>query len=98
MSRKLKTASKWSAKGPVGQALRKEMIDNDYIKRGVTAGEVWKNNPMYHRHYPLENFRPNYNKMKKRIKDEQELEKSSNALDELNNAFDGKIFLFFNET
>ena len=36
--------SKWSSNGPIGQGLRDEIIKGDYICRGITAGEVWKNN------------------------------------------------------
>ena len=59
-------SSRWNGKGPVAQALRDAFDNERYIERGVTAGDVWKSNPMY-QEYKLDNFRTNFNKMKKSI-------------------------------
>ena len=59
--------AKWSSNGPIGQALKEEIIKGDYIRRGITAAEVWKNNEKYNKYFKLDNFRTNYNKMKKKL-------------------------------
>ena len=59
-------SSRWNGKGPIAQALRDAFNNERYIERGVTAGDVWKSNPMY-QEYKLDNFRTNFNKMKKSI-------------------------------
>lgn len=79
----------WKSNGPIGKQLKEEMVENDYIKRGVTAAEVWKTNPLYQQ-FKLENFRTNFNKMKKNLANEQSNEKASSALEDLHDAFDGK--------
>lgn len=86
--------SKWSSNGPIGQGLREEIIKGDYIRCGITAGEVWKNNKKYNKYYKLENFRTNFNKMKKKIQEEQNDKKTSAALNELHGTFDGKFIIF----
>ena len=87
--------AKWSSNGPVGQALRREIIQNNYIEKETPPATVWKNNPLYHKHYKLENFRTNYNKMKNKIKEELNEKCSGAALDELHTAFNGKILIRF---
>ena len=92
-----KKSLRWTSDGPIGQMLRREIIKNNYIERGVTAAEVWKNNPHY-QSYSLDNFRSNFNKMKGKIKKQSNTDrKSDEALDELNSAFDGMFnFIFYN--
>lgn len=67
---------KWSSKGKVGQALRREIIENKYIQRGIKASEVQKNNALY-RDFKSDNFRTNYNKMCSKISEEQRREESA---------------------
>ena len=92
------TSKKWKASGPVGRALRKQFDDFKYIERGITAGDVWKNNPMF-QEYKLDNFRTNFNKMKKKIQAErreeveraEDDERADRAMDDLNTLLQGKI-------
>ena len=86
--------AKWSSNGPIGQALKEEIIKGDYIRRGITAAEVWKNNEKYNKYFKLDNFRTNYNKMKKKIAEEQSEKRTNAALNELHSRMDGESFLF----
>ena len=88
---------KWSSKNAIGQALRKEILQNDYIGRGVSAADVWKSNPIY-KQFKLDNFRTNYNNMKKAIKDEKNEgadAKAKDAMKLLSDNFDCKYNLLF---
>lgn len=92
---------RWDGKGPVAGALRKAFETERFIEHGITAADVWKNNPMY-QEYKLDNFRTNYNKMKKnilrerrenaeRLDDDDDIEaRTSAVLNDLHSHLDGK--------
>ena len=93
---------RWDGKGPTAQALRDAFINERYIERGVTAGDVWKNNPMY-QEYKLDNFRTNFNKMKKSILRERREEtealedvetRTNRVLNDLHSHLDGKNSIY----
>ena len=82
---------KWSAKGKHGVMLRQEIIDNDYIGRGIKASEVHKGNPIYYENYEKGAFRTNYNNMKAAIQKEMAEEK----VKEMTENFDGMSGEYF---
>jgi len=92
---------KWNSKGPIGLKLKEDFEKYKYIERGITAGDVWKNNPTYQQ-FKLDNFRTNFNKMKRAVisqrKAEAEAEhdnqtadlRTEAALRDLRDAFEGE--------
>ena len=86
-----KSYSKWKKDSVHGRALRKEIIENNYIERNIKASDVRKNNPMYQIYNP-DCFRANYRNLCKKILREREEDEDMNNL---NNTFDGKCINFY---
>ena len=76
------------------KALRKQIIDNGYIQNGAPKpNEVYRSNRLY-QDFKLDNFRSNYNRMLKNLKEEQEANGYINDLNGINGETASFLILF----
>ena len=87
-------SQRWNSKGAEAKSLRSLIITNKYYlpdSKDPGATSIWKSFPLFQK-YNVTNFRSNYKKMLKQIKDEKGVTKKQNnaALEALNNELHGK--------
>ena len=87
-------SERWSSKGAEAETLRTLIITNKYYLANNNEpgpASIWKRYPIYQK-YKLKNFRSNYTKMLKQIKEEKGVTKkqSKDGLEALNKEIRGK--------
>ena len=83
----------WSKNSADAAMLQRQILENNYIRKGPKPSEVWRSNPKY-QEYKLENFRSNYNRLLQKIREENKTKNEVNELNQLNGEFFCFILIF----